>query len=376
MLQITDKGLVIERLDAILTRLAQAMRDIYGQDINLSADTPDGQWVGIMSQGVADINEIIAGVYAMSDPTTATGQWLDVQAKYVGISRNRATYSYLNDVRFTVANGTIIPIDYVLTDENGTEWKTTNQATAIGNQITMQLQSVELGAFHLGEDKQLTPKTVVLGVQSVFTTSSSILGQTEESDESLLLRFLRSYSINNFDDREGLEAALLSLNGVLDAKVYENYTGTIDANGVEGHTINAVLIGGDDDEIANAIIKKKALGCGLQGSTQVTLFYEGMDRLISFDRALRVDISATVTIRRKTVSVDVDQEAVKNAIARQGLISEDFIAGTLYCGTGSSNYSVKEITLSSGALVDALVIPVSIREYGSINADDVEIIIE
>ena len=92
MLQITEKGLEIERLDAILDRLSQGMRDIYGQDINLNPDTPDGQWIGILSQGIADINEVIAGVYGMSDPTSAVGQWLDIQVKYVGISRNRATY--------------------------------------------------------------------------------------------------------------------------------------------------------------------------------------------------------------------------------------------------------------------------------------------
>ena len=177
MLEISNTGLVIERLDAILTRLSQSMRDIYGQDINLNADTQDGQFIGILSQGVADINEVISGVYAMSDPTTAVGRWLDIQLKYAGLERNRATFSYLNDVQFTVVNNTIIPEGYTLTDENGTEWTTTNTATSTGTSLVMQLRSVEVGAFHLASGKPLTPKTIVLGVQAVTTTSDSVLGR-------------------------------------------------------------------------------------------------------------------------------------------------------------------------------------------------------
>lgn len=376
MLQITEKGLEIERLDAILDRLSQAMRDIYGQDINLNPDTPDGQWIGILSQGIADINEVIAGVYAMSDPTSATGQWLDIQVKYVGISRNRATYSYLDDVQFTVANGTIIPEGYVLTDENGTEWTTVNQATATGTQVNMMLRSVNTGPYHLAAGKELTPKTVVLGVRSVFTTKASDLGAEQETDAQLLSRFLRSYSVNNLDDREGLEASLLALNDVRDAKVYENYTNAIDTNEVEPHSINPVVIGGLDEQIAETIRRKKSLGCGLQGSQEVVLFYEGMDRVIKFDRATQVQITATVTVRRKTAAIDVDQNAIKQAVARDGLIAEDVVSGTLYCGTSTSNYSIKSITLSTDTLTDALVIPIGLREYGSIAPEDVEIVIE
>lgn len=369
MLQITDKGLTIERLDAILTRLSDSMRDIYGQDINLNADTPDGQFIGILSQGIADINEVISGVYAMSDPTTAVGRWLDIQLKYVGLERNRATFSYLNDVTFTVVTGTIIPEGYTLTDENGVEWQTVASATASGTVLTMQLRSVAVGAYHLAAGKELTPKTIVLGVQSVFTTSDSILGRLQETDASALARFLRSYSINNLDDREGLEAALLALTDVKDAKVYENFTNVTDANGVEPHTINPVVLGGVDEDIALQILKKKAVGCGLQGAESVTVFYEGIDRIMKFDRSTAVNISATVTVVRKSAAIDVNQQGIiDNLKASQFLISEDVVAGALYATAAGVNYTIKSILLTSGLNVGVLLIPIGLREHGVINS--------
>ena len=375
MLEISNTGLVIERLDAILTRLSQSMRDIYGQDINLNADTQDGQFVGILSQGIADFNEGWAGVYALSDPTTAVGRWLDIQLKYVGLERNRATFSYLNDVQFTVVNNTIIPEGYTLTDENGTEWTTTNTATSTGTSIAMQLRSVEVGAFHLASGKPLTPKTIVLGVQAVTTTSDSVLGKTQESDAEALARFLRSYTINNLDEREGLEGALLALTDVRDAKVHENYTNSTDANGVEAHSINPVVIGGVSEDIALQILKKKAVGCGLQGAQAVTLFYEGLDRIVKFDRSTAVDIDVKITVVRNSFAVAVDQQAIVDALQSSSfMIAEDIVAGALYGVAYSATYKIKSVLLTSGVLIDALIIPIGLREHGAINA--VTVVIE
>lgn len=47
------------------------------------------------------------------------------------------------------------------------------------------------------------------------------------------MRFMRSHSINNYDDRQGLEGALLDLPDVKQAKVYENYTSQIDDRGCQ-----------------------------------------------------------------------------------------------------------------------------------------------
>ena len=373
MLQITDKGLVIERLNEIIERLSTEMRNIYGNDINIDPDTPDGQLIGIFSQSLADINEIIAGVYANSDPYTAVGNWLDSQVKYVGIERNREAYSYLPNVRLNVMSGTIIPSGYTVTDENGTEWLTTNSATATGATLVMQFRSAEYGAFHLPTNKELTPKTIVLGVQSVTTTSESIKGRLRESDASLLLRFMRSYTINSLDNREGLEAVLLSLPDVKDARVYENYTNVTDANGIEPHSINAIVIDGSDEDIATAIIKKKSLGCGVQGSNEVVIFYDSLDRIVKFDRATPVDVSVKVKIVRSGATIDVDTQSIKESVSsNQFRIGEDLLAGQLYASASGQDYIVKEILLNDTDLIASI----GIRQYGRILIDNVEVIIE
>ena len=73
MLQITETGIVIDSLTAVHQRLTEGFKRIYGDDINLDADSPDGQMVGLFSQEIENINQAIAMVVQMLDPYKATG---------------------------------------------------------------------------------------------------------------------------------------------------------------------------------------------------------------------------------------------------------------------------------------------------------------
>lgn len=374
MLQITNSGLTIDRLDAIIQRLQEGMQSIYGSDINADPDTPDGQFISIYAQEIGDLNELIAGVYAFSDPTKAMGKWLDIQVKYVGIERKQATYSYLNDVKVVAEIGTIIPSGSIYSDPNGTLWQTIASTTVKSNPTYIQLQSSETGAFSLQASQELTQKTVVLGVQSLFSTKVSEQGNLEESDESLLVRFLRSYSINNYDDREGLEAKLINLDGVIDAKVYENYTGETDSKGILAHTLNAVVLGGSDSDIALTIARQKSLGCGVQGNQSATVTYQNDARTIKFDRPTARSITAKVTVARKNSSINVDKSIIQDALTSKTFsINENAFAGSLYCGLSTDNYTIKSISLSDSDNTDVMEIPVGIREYAVIASVEVEV---
>lgn len=62
MLQITDTGIVIDSLTDVHQRLTEGFKRIYGDDINLDADSPDGQMIGLFSQEIENINQAIAMV--------------------------------------------------------------------------------------------------------------------------------------------------------------------------------------------------------------------------------------------------------------------------------------------------------------------------
>ena len=101
MAKLIETGIQIERLNEIVARFEEGFRQIYGQNIDLSPNSPDGQMVGLLAQMKMDIEELAENVYRQLDPDVATGTWLDQRVAYAGLIRRAASYSYLRSVILT-----------------------------------------------------------------------------------------------------------------------------------------------------------------------------------------------------------------------------------------------------------------------------------
>ncbi|PHM22413.1 bacteriophage protein [Xenorhabdus innexi] len=184
---------------------------------------------------------------------------------------------------------------------------------------------------------------------------------------------MRSHSINNHDDRQGIEAALLDLPDVRQARVYENFTSQTDNNGVPAHSMNAVVIGGKNEDIARAILRKKVGGCGLMGKIECTFDYSGAQRTVRFDRAERVDIRVKVIIERINGFQDIDTEGIKQSLADTGFaIGESVYAMRLTCRVNTvSGFYIKSITVN-----EADSARIGVRQCAQIQPEQVEVLIE
>lgn len=374
MLQITETGIVIDNLTAVHQRLTEGFKRIYGDDINLDADSPDGQMVGLFSQEIENINQAIAMVVQMLDPYKATGSWLEQRAMYAGIVRRGADYSYLDDVIITGKRGVTVRKDSVFTDDSNTKWVTLNDVVLGENgSVRVNMRSRELGSFTLSVNKELKMDTVTVGIEKAVTTKQAKAGAFAETDGNLLMRFMRSHSINNHDDRQGLEGALLDIPDVKQARVYENFTGATNANGIPAHSLNAVVIGGSDNDIAMTILKKKIGGCGVFGSISSTQNYAGAERTVMFDRASITNIKVKLILERVGGFHDIDTDGIKSALASTKFeIGESVYAMRLTCQVNSvQGFYIKSITVNGAASVS-----IGIRQCAQIRPEDVEVLIE
>ncbi|BBV07843.1 hypothetical protein BML2537_13370 [Providencia stuartii] len=374
MLQITDTGIVIDSLTDVHQRLTEGFKRIYGDDINLDADSPDGQMIGLFSKEIDNINQAIAMIAQMLDPYKAVGSWLEQRAMYAGIVRRGADYSYLDDVIITGKQGVTVRKDSLFTDENNTKWVTLADVTLGSNgSARVDLRSQELGAFSLPANRPLTMDTVTIGVDSITTTKAAKEGAFEETDGNLLLRFMRSHAINNHDDYQGLEGALLDLPDVKQAKVYENYTNQTDEKGIPPHTLNAVVIGGHDNDIGRTILSKKVGGCGVFGRISNTQTYAGAPRTVYFDRAALVNVKVKLLLERVGGFHDIDTDAIKAALAATEFdIGESVYAMRLTCQVNAvQGFYIKSITVNGRDAVS-----IGVRQCAQIRPEDVEVLIE
>lgn len=374
MLIIDDKGVTVQTLDDVVDELSDGYRSIYGQDINIAPDTPDGQRIGIEAQARKDADDTLAYAIQMHDPQYAQGKWADIIAKLTGIKREAGKYTFLPEVKITTDRNVSLQAGYVVKDANGNSWILDN-VTNLGNGVNLvDFRSEFFGAVSLSIGSFLEPNEIILGVKFIETTKAPIEGRLGESTASLMQRRERKLAINNTHDREGIEASLINIDGVIDALVLENNTNITDTNGVPAHSINAIVLGGSDEEVATIILKKiKGGGCGTFGSESFTILdYRGQDRVVNFDRPTTKDIEVVVTLVRAHAQVDIDIDKIKDAItAKQFRIGQDVVAGMLYCFPNDGTFYVKSIKVDGGD-----VSPIAIREIANIPRENITVNIE
>ena len=127
--EITADGLETKSLDEIIAELNAEFESIYGDDINLESNSPDGQMIGIIAQQVADLLDLATQVYNSFDPDAAFGATLDARVAINGLQRGGATYT-IAPVSITVDRALTLPG----LDQEGTPFTV---ADASGNQFQL-----------------------------------------------------------------------------------------------------------------------------------------------------------------------------------------------------------------------------------------------
>jgi uncharacterized phage protein gp47/JayE len=67
-------GLTVSTLSEIRADLEAKLKAIYGNDINIDPDSPDGQLINIFAQAGIDLREIILQINSSFDPDQAAGR--------------------------------------------------------------------------------------------------------------------------------------------------------------------------------------------------------------------------------------------------------------------------------------------------------------
>lgn len=338
--EFTADGISAQTFDEIYTELADAYRAIYGADINLDPDSPDGQRVGIESTARLDLQSFGLTLYSQLDPSSAMGQALNRLIKFAGITRRPATRSQV-DVTLTTDRALTLPADYTVEDDLGQEWTTLNAVAVVSGPNTVTLFAANFGAVEADANTVTEPTTIVLGVTSVTNPAAATVGREEETDAELRIRRNRSLENPATSSVGGLFSVVGNLPNVTDLAIYENDKDTRDTvRDIGPNTIWLVVEGGSVDEIAETIAKNKTGGTPLKGA--VTGIYKetlvrpnGAEFVIThemvFDRPTEVPIRVRLNATRKTSSDPVDTaEIAAQLAARTFVIFENAIASDLY----------------------------------------------
>jgi uncharacterized phage protein gp47/JayE len=294
---IDEAGLHLPSYEDVRDSLMEDFRAIYGQDIYLGNDAQDYQLLSIFALYLRDAHNLMAAIYNNRGPQTAIGSGLDGVVKLNGIARKPASRSTAV-LTLTGVAGAVVESG-AAQDEIGVQWLFP-EAVAIGASGTA---SVTARADKDGEifapAKTITKiVTPTAGWLAVTNEADALPGQPVEKDGQLRARQTISTMLSAKALTDGTWGAIANVEGVTRLRLYENDTGTVDENTLPPHSIAAIVEGGLDRDVAEAIFIRKTPGCYTYGTTAVQMYDQsGLPAIIRFFRPIYKLVDVAVAVR-------------------------------------------------------------------------------
>ena len=326
--QIDAYGCQIQTLQEILDDIKNGTPDtpgmvqIYGSDINMESNTPDGNMINIYGLSKLDVLEFLTQIYSAQDPEQAAGVALDAVAQYNGLTRRGGTYTQTSVVvtsdRSLTLNGQDTSTPFTVADATGNLFQLISSSAVTAGDNTLSFKAVDIGAVEVALNTITVITTPILGITAVNNpTAPSATGTDEETDAQFRLRRQATVAVPSQNTRAGLVGGLLTVDGVSDAVMIENTDASPDGDGVPGHGIWVIVDGGSDADIADMINRYRPPGCPMAGAEAVTVTQtDGTTIDIKFDYAVEEDLYVQFTLTSKSGGA-IDEDEIKAGLVEQ-----------------------------------------------------------
>ena len=162
--------------------------------------------------------------------------------------------------------------------------------------VDIRMQSQENGPIVANSGSLLVIDTPTAGISDITNLSNAVIGRYSESDVELRIRREETLQTTQNGTDIGIKNKILNVDNVLQSKVTSNRTDTV-INGVPGRSIEAIILGGDDVPIAEAIESARPCGISTFGSTSIDVAdQEGQVVTINFSRPTEANIYFEINI--------------------------------------------------------------------------------
>lgn len=356
---IDETGIHIQSFDEIFEALVDGYKSIYGNDISVDQDDPDGQRIGIDARARLDMQQLAVAVYNSLDPDFDDG--LLRSSKLSGNYLKLASRSQW-DLTVTVNKDTTLPRGYTVKDDLGQLWRLSRDVDTFTGVNTVTFVAQEVGAVTGSNGVTIEPITVVLSVTSITADVDAQVGRDEEKITAFRQRRERSLQNPAYSVVGALFSKLAGLDGVTDLSVYENDEPITDVDtGLPPNSVWAIVEGGQVADIVETIVKQKTAGCKSIGAVESTIVENFVrpngtaffiPHTMRFDRPTYVDLYIKVTAKPKSLGDIVDDALIKEKLAERVLsISEPVQAGSLYDDAlnAGTNFILSDLEISDDA---------------------------
>lgn len=324
MAGVTSEGFEAKRLADVMSDAADDLRTIVdpvsGESLqaDFEADDPAMQVVQVPLEGVGLAWEAMQLVYQQFDPQKATGASQSALVLLNGIERLDEAPSNATEALIGTPLA-LIPAGTLVSDVNNiNQWATTDdvQLDALGV-ATVTVRCTVMGPVTAPAGTLTRIVTPVAGLASVNNPADAQVGRNVETDTELRIRRDRSTMAPAASPVESVYANLANVPGVTYARVRQNNTLATDSNGIPGKCVAAVVVGGEDLDIAMTLLERTGIVAEWFGSSSLTLFdVQGEPYVVKWTRPanLPIYIALTIQVTNPNIFPVTGLQQIKDAI--------------------------------------------------------------
>jgi len=288
-------GIIPTTLSEYQTLLRSAFSSAFGSNIDLSAKSPQGQFVDNLALSMSQSDDAVVSVAGAINIFRAFNSQLEGLAAILGINKNIAT-STIVTVTLGGTPGTTIPQGSRSRSDAG-DLYSLNDATQLDafGVASATMSALNTGPIVLLAGQLNSVVDVVPGWETVTNIVDGATGRNIESDTAYRQRYFVELFKNALSVLDSIISGISEKDNVTEVIGVENDTDaviTIQNIDIDPHSIAMVVEGGIDQDIADAIRLKKTGGTGTTGTTTVS---DPPNADINFFRPSYIDIEITIT---------------------------------------------------------------------------------
>lgn len=302
--------------NSIKARITEITDEKTGEKvfINESDDSLFMQFNFIVAEAIAECWEQAYQASTVRDPLKAKGVILRGLIQLNGLLAKFGSYTQINIEVTGLANATI-PKGSLISDTSNSVIYSIDQTITIGStgKATGTATALTKGPLNPNVNTIIVIKTPTYGWTNVKNTGVVVVGAEPQTDDELHLEQQRATSNTAYRQIDAIYSGLLNVPGVEFARVYQNTGMTTDSRGIEAKSVAAVVVGGTNEDIAQAIDKKSANINSFFGTTSVDVTdNQGQVNKIKFSRPtnVEIDVEISITVTNSSLFPASTQEAI------------------------------------------------------------------
>lgn len=283
---LTENGFLRPSYNDLLDAFEVKAKELFGSTVNLTARSPLGIFLRIFAWFASLVWQLAEDIYNSGFIDTAAGISLARLGVFIGI-RKLAAQKATGTVTITGDPGAPVYAGLLLQAHNNQRFVTMEDAViAADGTVNVLIQAYDAGKNGNVEagtiDSVVTPLSVITSVTNTTATSG---GRDRETDQEFRERYAKSVDKPGGSNTDSIRAALLEVDGVAAAVVFENEKDEEDELGLPPHSVEAVVYGGFDASIAAVVHRHKAAGIQTFGTSNAQVAdASGTARTIYFSR--------------------------------------------------------------------------------------------